>query len=54
MGVRHPAKNRGLALTSAILILGTQILHNLNQYSHDHMSRVLLKLLSTASSHLAP
>ena len=45
-------QNRGLVLAGTILILRTQMLPNLHQYSHDHMSQLLLKLLSTAS-HLA-
>ena len=43
-------QNRGLVLAGTILIL---MLPNLHQYSHDSMSQLLLKLLSTASSHLA-
>ena len=46
-------RNRGLVLTGTILILRTEMLPNLHQYSHDRMSQLLLKLLSTASSHLA-
>ena len=46
-------QNRGLVLAGTILILRTQMLPNLHQYSHDCMSQLLLKLLSTASSHLA-
>ena len=46
-------QNRGLVLAGTILILRTQILPNLHQYSHDRMSQLLLKLLYTASSHLA-
>ena len=46
-------QNRGLVLAGTILILRTQMLPNLHQYSHDRMSQLLLKLLSTASSHLA-
>ena len=42
---------RGLVLTGTILILRTEMLPNLHQYSHDCMSQLLLKLLSTASSH---
>ena len=46
-------QNRGLVLAGTILILRTQMLPNLHQYSHNCMSQLLLKLLSTASSHLA-
>ena len=46
-------QNRGLVLAGTILILRAQILPNLHQYSHDRMSQLLLKLLSTASSQLA-
>jgi len=46
-------QNRALVLAGTILILGTQMLPNLHQYSHDRMSQLLLKLLSTVSSHLA-
>ena len=46
-------QNRGLVLAGTILILRTQMLPNLHQYSLDRMSQLLLKLLSTASSHLA-
>ena len=46
-------QNRGLVLAGTILILRTQMLPNLHQYSHDRMAQLLLKLLSTASSHLA-
>jgi len=46
-------QNRCLVLVGTILILRTQMLPNLHQYLHDHMSQLLLKLLSTASSHLA-
>ena len=46
-------QNRGLVLAGTILILRTQLLPNLHQYSHDRMSQLLLQLLSTASSHLA-
>ena len=46
-------QNRGLVLAGTILILKTQMLPNLHQYSHDHMSQLLLTLRSTASSHLA-
>ena len=45
-------QNRGLVLAGTILILRTQMLPNLHQYSHDRMSQLLLKLLCTAS-HLA-
>ena len=46
-------QNRALVLAGTILTLRTQMLPNLHQYSHDCMSQLLLKLLSTASSHLA-
>jgi len=46
-------QNRGLVVAGTMLILRTQMLPNLHQYSHDPMSQLLLKLLSTASSHLA-
>ena len=42
-------QNRSLVLAGTILILRTQMLPNLHQYSHDRMSQLLLKLLSTAS-----
>jgi len=45
-------QNRGLVMAGTILILRTQMLPHLHQYSHDCMSQLLLKLLSTAS-HLA-
>jgi len=45
-------QNRGLLLAGTILILGTQTLPSLHQYSHDRMSPTAAKLLSTASSHL--
>ena len=37
-------QNRGLVLAGTILILRTQMLPNLHQYSHDRMSQLLLKL----------
>jgi len=46
-------QNRGLVLAGTILISRTQMLPNVHQYSHDRISQLLLKLLSTASSHLA-
>jgi len=45
-------QNRGLVLAGTILILRTQMLLNLHQYSHDRMFQLLLKL-HVYGSHLA-